>query len=82
MAGEGGGGVGTVPMGSELSYEQDVVKRVVVAFASRGLTTSEKTTQLINWNLWQLKWHVTEKFHDYLYGSIFKYTQTIIPLPM
>ncbi len=58
-------------LGAVLYQEQDGVKRVV-AFASRGLTSSEKNYPTHKLEFLALKWSVTEKFHDYLYGSTFR----------
>ena len=57
-------------LGAVLYQEQEGVKRVI-SYASRGLCQSER-----NYCAWKreflcLKWAVTEKFSDYLYGTRF-----------
>ena len=57
-------------LGAVLYQEQDGVKRVI-SYASRGLNQAER-----NYCAWKreflcLKWAVTEKFSDYLYGTQF-----------
>jgi hypothetical protein len=42
-----------------------------VAFASRSLSNSEKNYPVHKLEFLALKWAVTEKFHDYLYGATF-----------
>ena len=44
----------------------------VIAYASRSLSKSEKNYLFINWNSLALKWAITDKFHEYLYGSQFQ----------
>jgi hypothetical protein len=41
----------------------------VVAYASRGLSNSEKNYPVHKLEFLALKWAVTEKYHDYLYGN-------------
>lgn len=43
----------------------------VIAFASRGLSKSEKKYPAHKLEFLALKWAITEKFSDYLYGSDF-----------
>ena len=43
----------------------------VCAYASRGLRASEKNCPAHKLEFLCLKWAVTEKFHDYLYGNQF-----------
>lgn len=40
-----------------------------IAFASRDLSLSERRYPVHKLEFLALKWAVTEKFHDYLYGS-------------
>ena len=44
----------------------------VIAYASRGLSRSEANYPAHKLEFLALKWLVTEKFHDYLYGGSFK----------
>ena len=57
-------------LGSVLYQEQDGHKRVI-AYASRGLSKSEANYPAHKLEFLALKWSVTEKFHDYLYGHKF-----------
>lgn len=43
----------------------------LIAFAGRGLSLSEHRYPAHKLEFLALKWAVTEKFHDYLYGSQF-----------
>ena len=58
-------------LGAALYQEQDGKERPV-AFASRGLSQSERRYPVHKLEFLALKWAVTEKFHDYLYGSHFE----------
>ena len=60
----------TIGLGAALYQEQEGTLRVV-AYASRGLSTSEARYPAHKLEFLALKWSVTEKFHDYLYGSSF-----------
>ena len=57
-------------LGAVLSQEQDGKKRVI-AYASRNLSKAEKNYPVHKLEFLALKWAVTEKFHDYLYGCEF-----------
>lgn len=61
----------TTGLGAAL-YQVQEGKTRVVAYASRGLTKSEKNYPAHKLEFLALKWAVSEKFHDYLYGSHFK----------
>ena len=43
-----------------------------IAFASRGLTFAEKNYPAHKLEFLALKWALSEKFHDYMYGHSFK----------
>ncbi|KAJ8339479.1 hypothetical protein SKAU_G00362650 [Synaphobranchus kaupii] len=60
----------TSGLGAALYQEQQGQKRVV-AFASRGLSKCETRYPAHKLEFLALKWAVTEKFQDYLYGSPF-----------
>lgn len=60
----------TTGLGAALYQEQDGQLRVI-AYASRGLSASESRYPAHKLEFLALKWSVTEKFHDYLYGSTF-----------
>ncbi|KAK7912833.1 hypothetical protein WMY93_013044 [Mugilogobius chulae] len=60
----------TTGVGAALYQEQEGKLRVI-AYASRGLSTSESRYPAHKLEFLALKWSVCEKFHDYLYGSTF-----------
>lgn len=60
----------TSGLGAALYQEQDGKMRVI-AYASRGLTSSEKRYPAHKLEFLALKWSIVEKFHDYLYGNTF-----------
>ena len=57
-------------LGAVLYKEQEGMERVI-AYASRGLRNGEKNYPAHKLELLSLKWAVTDKFHDYLYGNSF-----------
>lgn len=57
-------------LGAVLYQVQDGIERVI-AYASRGLRNSERNYPAHKLEFLCLKWAVTEKFHDYLYGNQF-----------
>ena len=57
-------------LGAILYQIQDGQEKVI-AYASRGLRNSEKHYPAHKLEFLCLKWSVTEKFHDYLYGNQF-----------
>lgn len=57
-------------LGAALYQEQDNQLRVI-AFASRGLSNCEKRYPTHKLEFLALKWAVTDKFFDYLYGAKF-----------
>ena len=57
-------------LGAVLHQQQDGVDRVI-AYASRSLSKAEKNYPVHKLEFLALKWAVTEKFHDYLYGNEF-----------
>ena len=60
----------TEGLGAVLYQVQDGLERVI-AYASRGLRNSERNYPAHKLEFLCLKWAVTEKFHDYLYGNHF-----------
>ena len=60
-----------VGLGATLYQEQDGKLRVI-AYASRGVSKSERNYPAHKLEFLALKWAVTEKFTDYLYGAQFK----------
>ena len=59
-----------VGLGACLYQVQNGVTRVI-AYASRGLSKSEQNYPAHKKEFLALKWAVTDKFHDYLYGRNF-----------
>ena len=57
-------------LGAVLYQHQDGKDRVV-SYASRGLPPSERNYPIHKLEFLALKWAVTDKFHDYLYGNQF-----------
>ena len=52
-------------------YQQQGDQKRVIAFASRGLKPSEMNYPAHKLEFLALKWSITDKFHDYLYGQSF-----------
>ena len=69
----------TTGLGAALYQEQDGKLRAI-AFASRGLSNSESRYPAHKLEFLALKWSVTEKFHDYLYGCDFTVVTDSNPL--
>lgn len=69
----------TTGLGAALYQEQDGQMRVI-AFASRGLTRSEEKYPAHKLEFLALKWAVTAKFNDYLYGADFTVVTDSNPL--
>ena len=61
-----GDGLGTV------LYQVQEGKQRVIAYASHSLTRSERNYQIYKLEFLALKWAITDKFHEYLYGSQFQ----------
>jgi transposase InsO family protein len=57
-------------LGAVLYQHQDGRDRVI-AYASRGLSPAERNYPAHKLEFLALKWAVTDKFHDYLYGATF-----------
>ena len=66
-------------LGAVLYQRQDGQDRVV-CYASRSLKPSEKNYPAHKLEYLALKWSVTEKFHDYLYGTSFEVYTDNYPL--
>ena len=60
----------TKGLGAVLYQDQGGVKRVI-AYASRSLSRSERNYAVHKLEFLALKWAITEKFYDYLYGNKF-----------
>ena len=57
-------------LGAILYQEHDGLEKVV-AYGSRGLRKAERNYPAHKLDFLCLKWAVTDKFHDYLYGNTF-----------
>ena len=66
-------------LGAVLYQTQNGVKKVI-AYASRGLRQPERQYPAHKLEFLALKWSVTDKFRDYLYGSSFKVVTDNNPL--
>lgn len=69
----------TTGIGAALYQEQEGEMRVI-AFASRGLSKSKSRYPAHKLEFLVLKWAVTEKFCDYLYGGSFTVVTDSNPL--
>ena len=58
-------------LGAVLYQVQDGQKRVI-AYVSRSLSKSERNYSVHKLEFLALKWAITDKFHEYLYGSEFQ----------
>ena len=58
-------------LGAVLYQVRDGQKRVI-AYASRSLLKSERNYPVHKLEFLVLKWTITDKFHEYLYGSEFQ----------
>ena len=54
-----------------LYQDQDGQKRVIV-YASRSLSKNERNYSVHKLEFLALKWAITDKFHEYLYGAVFQ----------
>ena len=59
-------------LGAVLYQEQDDKTHRVIAFASRTLSKTERNYDAHRLEFLALKWSVTERFHEYLYGGHFE----------
>ena len=59
----------TTGLGAALYQLDDNGKERVIAYASRSVTKSERNAPAHKLEFLALKWAVTDKFHDYLYGN-------------
>ena len=53
-------------------YQKQSGQLRVISYASRGLKRSEKNYPAAKLEFLTLKWAITEKLHDYLYGAKFR----------
>ena len=65
-------------LGSVLYQQQEDSTFRVIAYASRSLSKTEKNYSAHKSEFLALKWAVTERFHEYLYGGNLRFTQIII----
>ena len=59
-------------LGAILYQEGEDNKDHVIAYASRSLNPAEKNYPAHKLEFLALKWAVTDRFHEYLYGGVFK----------
>ena len=59
-------------LGSVLYQKQDDGTFRVIAYASRSLSKTEKNYNAHKLEFLALKWAITERFHEYLYGGDFE----------
>ena len=57
-------------LGAVLHQDQEGQKRVI-AYASRSLSKSQRNYPIHKMEFLALKWTITDKFHEYLYGAKF-----------
>ena len=53
-------------------YQVQEGKQRVIAYASRSLSKSERNYPVHKLEFLALKWAITNRFHEYLYGSQFQ----------
>ena len=54
---------------SAILYQKENGKNKVISYASRNLNKSESRYSAYKLEFLALKWAVTERYHDYLYGN-------------
>ena len=59
-------------LGAVLYQKQDDNMECVIAYASRTLSKSERNCDTNKLEFLALKWSITERFHEYLYGGHFE----------
>ena len=69
----------TSGLGGVLYQQQDGIDRVI-AYASRSLKPAERNYPAHKLEFLALKWAITDKFHDYLYGASFEVVTDNNPL--
>ena len=63
---------GEMGLGAVLAQKQVNGKESVIAYASRTLSKSEKQYDAHKLEFLSLKWAITDRFHEYLYGGDFE----------
>ena len=61
----------TLGLGAVLSQRQEDGKERVIAYASQTLNKAEQNYDAHKLEFLTLKWAITDRFHEYLYGSTF-----------
>ena len=61
----------TIGLGAVLYQKQADSKERVIAYASRTLNRAERNYDAHKLEFLALKWAVTDRFHEYLYGGTF-----------
>ena len=64
--------VSEMGLGAVLTQKQENGKESVIAYASRTLSKSEKWYDAHKLEFLSLKWAITDRFHEYLYGGDFE----------
>ena len=59
-------------LGAVLYQKQDDYMEHVIAYASRTLSKSKRNYDIPKLEFLALKWSITERFHEYLYGGHFE----------
>ena len=59
-------------LGAVLYQKQDDGTDRVIAYASRTLSKSKKNCDAHKWEFLGLKWSMTERLHEFLYGGHFE----------
>ena len=67
-------------LGAVLYQKQDGGMDCMIAYASQPLSKSERNYDAHKFEFLALKWSVTERFHEYLYGGHFEVYTDINPL--
>ena len=62
----------TTGLGAVLYQKQEDGKERVIAYASRTLNRAERNYDAHKLEFLALKWAVTDRFHEYLYGATFE----------
>ena len=61
----------TTGLGAVLYQKQEDSKERIIAYASHTLNRAERNYDAHKLEFLELKWAVTHKFHEYLYGATF-----------
>ena len=70
--------VSEIGLGAVISQVQNGVEHMI-AYASRSLNKAERRYSAHKLEFFALKWAVTDRFHEYLYGGSLRFLRIIIP---